>query len=115
MDHAVEGLLHLPDLLDAKFPALRVRSAEVEVVEAAPVRCRRPLGEHGRLGDQVRAGLEVRELLPVLAPALVAGAHAAHDPVLDQQLVGGGLAEDVDARLLRLLARNRPSLAIEVT
>ena len=63
----------------------------------------RPLGEHRRLGDDVGAGLEVAELLAVLAAAAVAGAHALDDPVLDQQLGRGGLGEDVDAGLFGFL------------
>jgi hypothetical protein len=106
VDDPVERLVHLPDLLDAKFPALRVGAVQVEVIESRAGQVpKRPLGEHGRLGDQVRAGLKVGELLPLLAPALVAGAHAAHDPFLDQQFVGGRLAEDVDTRLLCLLGQ----------
>ena len=63
----------------------------------------RALGEHGRLGDDVGAGLEVAELFAVLAAAAVAGAHALDDPVLDQQLGRGGLGEDVDAGLFGFL------------
>ena len=73
------------------------------------------LGEHGRLGDQVRAGLEVRELVALAVAALVAGADADHRAVLDEQLGSGGLAEDVHAGLLGLLDSQRPSWAIEVT
>ena len=36
VDHAVERLLHLPDLLDAQLPALRQVAVEVEVVERGP-------------------------------------------------------------------------------
>ena len=39
----------------------------------------------------------------LLAAAAVARAHAADDPVLDQQLGRGGLGEDVDARLFGFL------------
>ena len=98
------GFGHLPDLLHPELPGLRVGAVHVEVVvggvgEVAD----RALGEHGRLGDDVGAGLEVAELLAVLAAAAVAGAHAADDPVLDQQLGRGGLGEDVDARLFGFL------------
>ncbi len=65
----------------------------------------RALGEHGRLGDQVGAGLEVAALLALAVAALVAGANAADDPVLDEELVGGGLREDVGARLLGLVGQ----------
>ena len=68
------------------------------------------LGEHGRLRDQVRARLEVAELLALAAAALVARADAAHDAVLDEQLVRGGLGQDVHARLLRLLAEEAAEL-----
>ena len=83
---------------------LRVGAVHVEVVvggvgEVAD----RALGEHRRLGDDVGAGLEVAELLAVLAAAAVARAHAPDDPVLDQQLGRGGLGEDVDAGLFGFL------------
>ena len=61
-----------------------------------------PSAEHGRLRHQVGAGLEVAELLALAVAALVAGADALDDPVLDQQLVGRGLGEDVGAGLLGL-------------
>src|SRR5262249_13705517 len=89
VDDPVERLLDLPDLLDAQLPALRVRSTQVEVVERRARQVPdRALGEHGRPSDQIGARLEVRELLAVLAAALVAGADPADDPVLDQELVG---------------------------
>ena len=93
VDHAVERLLDLPDLLHAELPLLRVLGAEVEVADRrAGEVAGRALGEHRRLRDQVRAGLEVGELLAVAAAALVAGAHADHASVLHEQLVAGGLA-----------------------
>jgi hypothetical protein len=61
------------------------------------------LGQDRRLGDDVGPGLEVAERLAVLAAALVPRAHAAHPAVLDQQLRGRGLREDVRAALLGLL------------
>ena len=85
---AVQRLGDLPDLLDAELPDLRLAVlAEVELADrgagqVAPA----ALGEHGRLRLDVGAGLEVAERLAVLAAALVAGAHAAHDAVLDEQL-----------------------------
>ena len=104
VDHAVERLLDLPDLLDAELPLLRVLGAEVEVADRrAGQVALGALAEHGGLGDQVRAGLEVRQLLAVAAAALVARADADHAPVLDEQLGRRGLAEDVHARLLGLL------------
>ena len=104
VDDPVERLLDLPDLLDPELPAHRVGAVHVEVVvggvgEVAD----RALGEDGRLRDDVGAGLEVAELLALLAAAPVAGADALDDPVLDQQLGRGGLGEDVDAGLLGFL------------
>ena len=73
---------------------------------AAPVRWpQRALGQHGGLGGDVGAGLEVAQRVAVLAAALVARADAAHDPVLDQQLRGRRLGEDVGAGLLGLLGQ----------
>ena len=104
VDHAVERLLNLPDLLDPELPLLRVLGAEVEMADRRAGEV--PLGafgEHRRLRDQVGAGLEVRQLLAVAAAALVARANAHDPPVLDEQLRRGGLAEDVHAGLLRLV------------
>ena len=111
VDHAVERLRDLPDLLHAELPALRVQALQVEVVDrGAGQVAQRALGEHGRLRDHVGARLEVRQRLAVAAAALVAGAHAPDDPVLDQQLVGGGLGQHVDARLLGLLGEEAAEL-----
>ena len=104
VDDPVERLRDLPDLLHPELPGLRVGAVHVEVVvggvgEVAD----RALGEHGRLRDHVGAGLEVAELLAVLAAAAIAGADALDDPVLDQELGRGGLGEDVDARLFGFL------------
>ena len=44
------------------------------------------LGQDGGLGGDVGARLEVAQRLAVLAAALVAGADAAHDAVVDEQL-----------------------------
>ena len=112
VDHAVERLGDLPDLLDAELPDLRLAAlGEVELAdrgagEMAPA----ALGEDGGLGLDVGAGLEVAERLAVLAAALVAGAHADDATVLDDELRGGGLGEDVGAGLfglLLLVARQR--------
>ena len=70
----------------------------------------RALGEHGRPRDHVVARLEVAERLAVLAAAAVAGADPTHDPVLDQQLVGDRLGEDVGALLLGLLGEEARQL-----
>ena len=112
VDHAVERLGDLPHLLDAELPHLRLAAGgEVELLDrragdVPPA----ALGEHRRLRLDVGAGLEVAELLALLAAALVAGAHADDAAVLDDQLRGGGLGEDVGAGLLRhalLVARQR--------
>ncbi len=72
---------------------LRVGPVQVEVVVGGVAEVAdRALGEDGRLGDHVRAGLEVRQLLAVFAAAAVAGADAFDDPVLDQQLGRGGFS-----------------------
>ena len=94
-----------------ELPALRVAAVQVEVVIGGVGEvAERALGEHGRLGDHVGARLEVGQLLAVLAAALVAGAHALDDAVLDQQLGRGGLGEDVDAGLLGLLGQEAAEL-----
>ena len=104
VDHPVERLLHLPDLFHPELPAHRVGAVKVEVVVGGVAEVADgALGEHGRLGDDVGAGLEVAELFAVLAAAAVAGAHALDDAVLDQQLGRGGLGEDVDAGFLGFL------------
>ena len=77
VDHPVERLGHLPDLLDADLPALR-SPGEIEVVDGGLRQVAdRAFGQHGRLGHQVGPGLEVAELLAIAAATLVAGAHAA--------------------------------------
>ena len=104
VDHAVQRLRYLPDLLDAELPHLRLAAlGKVELFdrgagEVAPAALR----EHGRLGLDVGAGLEVAERLTVLAAALVAGAHANDLAVLDDQLGRRGLGEDVGPSLLGL-------------
>ena len=111
VDHPVERLLDLPDLLHAELPARRQRAVEVEVVERRLGQvAERALGEHRRLRDHVGAGLEVAQRLAVLAAPAVAGADAADDPVLHQQLVGDRLGEDVGALLLRLLGQEARQL-----
>ncbi len=105
MDQAVERLGDLPDLLDAELPHLRLAAlGEVELADRGAGQVTpATLGEHGRVRLDVGAGLEVAERLAVLAAALVAGAHADDLAVLDDQLGGGGLGEDVGAGLLGLL------------
>ena len=104
VDHAVERLGDLPDLLDPELPHLRLAAVgELELLDrgagqVAPA----ALGEHGGACLDVGPGLEVPQRLAVLAPALVAGAHADHLAVLDDQLGRRGLGEDVGAALLGL-------------
>src|SRR5207302_4445840 len=99
----VERTRHLPDLLDAQRPDLRILTRQTEPIESntreMPLRS---LGEHRHAGDDVGAGLEVTELLPLAAAALVAGAYAANAPVGGQQLHGGRLGQDHRAALLSL-------------
>ena len=99
VDHPVERLRHLPDLLHPELPGLRVGAlGHAEVVEGGVGEVAdRALGQHRRLGDDVGARLEVAQLFAVLAAAAVARAHALDDPVLDQQLRRRRLGEDVDA------------------
>ena len=98
------GCFDLPDLFDAELPDLRLAPlVELELAhggvgEVAPA----ALGQHGRLGGDVGAGLEVAELLALFAAPLVAGAHADDGTVLDDQLRRRGLGQQVGARLLGL-------------
>src|SRR3712207_1519176 len=96
----------LPDLLDAERPHLRVVARQAEALlrragQVAPA----ALGEHGRARHDVGAGLEVALLPALLVAPLVTGADPDDPVVLDQQLVAGGLGEDVGARLLRLVGQ----------
>jgi hypothetical protein len=103
VDHAVEGLGDLPDLLHAERPHLRVVALEREPVERDPRQVTLgPLGQHGHLRLHLVAGHEVRELLPVAPAPLVAGLDAAHSAVADEQLVPGRLRQDHRAGFLRL-------------
>ena len=63
----------------------------------------RALGEHDGLGDQVGARLEFESSSPSRRPCRPAHSHRA--AVVDEQLGRRGLAEDVDARLLRLVGQ----------
>src|SRR5436190_168822 len=83
-----EWLGNLPDLLDAQLPALRVAALDAVVLDGRLGQmAQRPLGEDRGLRHHVGARLEVGQRLAVAAPPLVARAHPAHDPVLDQKLV----------------------------
>ncbi len=111
VDDAIQGLLHLPDLLHAELPALRLEAVELEEVHGGAGQvtlC--PLGQHRRLRDHVRAGLEVPELLAVSPAALVPGAHALDDALLNEELVRRGLGQQVGPRLLGLLAEEPAQL-----
>jgi hypothetical protein len=111
VDHAVERLLDLPHLLHAELPLLRVLGPHVEVADGRPCQVAlRSLGQHGRLGDQIRARLEVGQLATVAVAPLVARPDAHHTAVLHEELGGGGLAQHIDAGLLRLLAQPPPEL-----
>ncbi len=95
VDDAVERLRDLPHLLDPELPHLRVGATEVELVEGdAGEMTLGALGQHGHLGDDVGAGLEVGERITTAAPALVAGTHAHDAPVVHEQGLGRGLGQD---------------------
>ena len=111
VDHAAERLLDPPDLLDAERPDLRVLALEAEVVDrGAREVTLRSLTEDGDAADEVGAGLEVRELLPFPAQALVAGPHAADAAVGDEQLRRRRLRQDHRAALLGPLGEPAPEL-----
>ena len=69
------------------------------------------LGEHGHLGDDVVARLEVGELLAVAAAALVAGAHPDHAAVVDEQALRRGLGQEHRAAVLGALGEPAAELA----
>ena len=104
MDQAVERLGDLPDLLHAKLPHLRLAPVgQVELFDRGagdvpPAALR----EHRRPRLDVGSRLEVAERLALLAAALVAGAHTDDATVIDDQLRGRGLGQDVGAGLLGL-------------
>ena len=111
VDHAVERLGDLPDLLHPERPDLRVLALEGEAVERdAGQVALRPFGEHGHARVNIGAGLEVAELLAVPTAAAVAGANAADPPVADQQGVARGLGQDRGPALLRALGEPAPEL-----
>ena len=89
VDGTTHHLAELPHL--GLTVGRKVELADGGAGEAAPA----ALGEHHELRLDVGTGLEVAELLPLLAAALVAGAHADDASLLDDQLRG----------------RSRPSMA----
>src|SRR5262245_49113655 len=68
------------------------------------------LGEHRHPGDDVRARLEVPQLLTRAAAALVPRPHAVHPTVVDQQLGRRGLREEIRPAGLGLLGEEAPEL-----
>ena len=111
VDDPPQRLRDLPDLLDAERPDLGVPPVEAEVVDRRGGQVARgSLGEDGDPRGHVDAGLEVRERLPVLAAPLVARADAGDAPVVDEQLLTGGLRQDHRAARLRLLRQEAPEL-----
>ena len=104
VDDLAQRLRHPPHLLDAERPDLRVRPRKPEAVDRRTGQvagC--ALREHGHARDEVGPRLEVRELLPVPAAALVAGADPADGAVVDEQLLRRGLREEHRPALLRPL------------
>ena len=105
VDHAVERLLDLPDLLHAELPLLRVLGADVEVADrgagemalACPRRARSPWrsGPSRARSSTSSSPSRPRPLSPERTPTTF--------PSSTSSLYAGGLAEDVDARLLGLL------------
>ena len=104
VDHPVERLLDLPELLDPELPYLRLAVlGQPELLDRRPGEVApAALGQHRHPGGDVGAGLEVPQRLAVLAAALVARADPDDPPVIDQQLGGAGLGQDVGAAVLRL-------------
>jgi len=112
VDDLVERLRDLPDLLDAQLPDLGGGAVQLEMAPG-------DLGEvalgalcqHGHLGQQLGPGLERAELLALAAAALVAGQHADHPALVDEELLAVGLGQHVGAELLGLLGHPAPQLA----
>src|SRR4029079_18800568 len=62
------------------------------------------------LGEEAGAGLEVAELAALAVAALVAGAHAHHAAVRDEELLRRGLGEDHRSALFRALGEEAAEL-----
>src|SRR5437588_13069872 len=95
VNRPTKRLRHLPQFLDPELPHLRLASVgQAELLdrragEVAPT----ALGQHGRLGLDVRPRLEVPTRLAVLAAPLLAGAHPEDLSVPDDLLRDAGLLE----------------------
>ena len=111
VDDAVERPRHLPDLLHAERPHLRTLARQSEPLDRrAGQVALRSFAENGDTSDDVRARLEVGERLAVTRTPPVAGAHAAHAPMLDEKLRRRRLGQDRRSDLLGLLAEPSPEL-----
>src|SRR5204862_2237481 len=111
VNHPPERLRYPPDLLDAERPHLRVLPAEAEALDrCAREVALRALGEDSDPGEDVRARLEVRQLLAVAAAPLVAGSDASYAAVIDEQLRRGRLRENNRARIFGLFRQPAPAL-----
>src|SRR5439155_5199148 len=104
VDHAVEWPRHLPDLLDAERPHLRVVACQAEAVESDTGEVSlRSFRQDSYARDDVGARLEVAERLAVATSSLVTRANAARATVRDEQLLRRSLGQDHCADCLRLL------------
>src|SRR5206468_2944353 len=111
VDDPLQWLPHLPDLLDAERPRLRVLAAQPEAVECSPGQMSlRPLRQDRDAREDVGARLEVAELLPTPPAPSVAGAHAEDAPAVDEQLLRRRLREDRRTEALGLLGEEPPEL-----
>ena len=107
VDDAVERLLDLPDLLHAELPLLRVLGADARS-GGSPRRSGGPAVPSAStvaLAIRSEPGSKFDSSSPSRPRPLSPERTPTHRAVLDEQLVAGGLPEDVDARLLGLLRR----------
>ena len=111
VDDVGERLRHLPDLLDAERPDLRLLPRQAEAVDrGAGEVALRPLGQDRHLRGDVRARLERAERAAVAAEALVARADAVNAAVVDEQLLRVGLRQHRRAERLGLLRQEAAQL-----
>src|SRR5207247_1938703 len=104
VDDTVERPRDLPHLLHAERPDLRVLPAEGEAVERDSGEVAlRALRKDGDARQDVGARLEVAELLPFAAAALVAGADTANASVRGEQSYRRRLRQDHRAAFLGLV------------